>query len=216
MLYVLLLAGFVGCARLPKLKPAFLPHANRSKGSVGEADEDAGRVQGKISTKNVYRAKPGDHFRMDVYGEEDISGEFIVREDGSVRHSLLGRVQVVGLSLEEMETLFTARFAGDYLVDPKVSIQLAEIESYQIVVNGQVAKPGVYQFEPNLPMTVLTAIARAGGFTDVARESAVKVVRVVDGKETIIRVNVSALLAGKKPDVMLQADDRVWVPESAF
>ena len=118
--------------------------------------------------------------------------------------------------MAEIEAQFTERFARDYFVNPKVSVQLDSKKQAQIVVNGQVAKPGVYDFDPRVRMTVLTAIARAGGFTDIARESGVKIIRVVDGKEQTIPVNAADLLSGKKSDVVLLADDLLWVPESKF
>ncbi len=102
-------------------------------------------------------------------------------------------------------------------MNPKVSIEFASSHLLrQIVVNGQVKSPGVYEFSANERMTLLTAIARAGGFTDIAKEKGVRVIRMIGGSETVIPVNVPNLLSGKDPDFVLQANDRIWVPESAF
>ena len=159
----------------------------------------------------------GDFFSMEVFGEDDLSGEFVVSETGSIRHPLLGRVLVAGMPKGQLEEYFRSLLAQDYLVDPKVSIEFASANlSRQIVINGQVSSPGVYEFSANERMTLLTAIARAGGFTDIAKEKGVRVIRMVGGSEEVIPVNVPNLLSGKDPDFILQANDRVWVPESAF
>jgi polysaccharide export outer membrane protein len=85
-----------------------------------------------------------------------------------------------------------------------------------IYVFGQVKEPGQIQMKTGTSMTLLRAIAQAGGFTDRARKSSVLVTRRQDGKEIKIKVNVKKILSGKKPDFVLQPNDVVYVKESVL
>lgn len=83
-----------------------------------------------------------------------------------------------------------------------------------IYVFGQVTKPGHIKMKKNSQMTLLRAIAQAGGFTDRARKSGIIIKRMVNNKEIKIKVNVKKILRGKKPDIILKPHDVVFVPES--
>lgn len=83
-----------------------------------------------------------------------------------------------------------------------------------IYVFGQVKSPGHLKVKKNGPITLLKVIAQAGGFSDRARKSAVLITRRVNGKDVKTRVNVKKILKGKIPDVLLQNNDIIHVPES--
>jgi polysaccharide export outer membrane protein len=106
--------------------------------------------------------------------------------------------------------------------NPKLNIPISSgdiinvpVERFtDIYVFGQVTKPGHIKMKKNSQMTLLRAIAQAGGFTDRARKSAVIIKRIVNNKEVKIKVNTKKILRGKKPDVILKSNDVVFVPES--
>jgi polysaccharide export outer membrane protein len=106
--------------------------------------------------------------------------------------------------------------------NPKLNIPISSgdiinvpVERFtDIYVFGQVTKPGHIKMKKNSQMTLLRAIAQAGGFTDRARKSAVIIKRIVNNKEVKIKVNTKKILKGKKPDVILKPNDVVFVPES--
>jgi polysaccharide export outer membrane protein len=83
-----------------------------------------------------------------------------------------------------------------------------------IYVFGQVNNPGHIKMKKLSHLTLLRAIAQAGGFTDRARKSGVIIKRTEDGKEIKIKVNIKKILSGKKPDIILQPNDIIFVPES--
>lgn len=125
---------------------------------------------------------PEDVLGIVVYGEEDLSGNYRVGPGGAISVPLIGEVQVGGLTPRAAEELIAAKLADGYLIDPSVSIQVAEARPFYIM--GEVKNPGSYKYAAN--MTVLSAVALAGGFTYRARESAVNVMR--DGTEEKIPV----------------------------
>lgn len=106
--------------------------------------------------------------------------------------------------------------------NPKLNIPISSgdiinvpVERFSdIYVFGQVTKPGHIKMKKNSQMTLLRAIAQAGGFTDRARKSAVIIKRMVNNKEIKIKVNIKKILRGKKPDIILEPNDVVFVPES--
>jgi polysaccharide export outer membrane protein len=124
-----------------------------------------------------YLLGAGDRVSVTVFGEEALSGDFRVGADGDLSFPLIGRVPAVGRSLEEVRQTITARLANGLLVQPRVSAEIAEYR--RIFVLGEVRAPGAYPFSPG--MTVLEAVALAGGFTYRAAESAFTVTRQVAG-----------------------------------
>lgn len=83
-----------------------------------------------------------------------------------------------------------------------------------IYVFGQVKNPGHIKVKLNGPITLLKAIAQAGGFADRARKTAVTITRRVDGKEVKTKINVKKILKGKTPDFILKSGDIIHVPVS--
>lgn len=120
-----------------------------------------------------HRLGPDDVVRMTVYGEKDLSGEYKVGGDGAIAVPLIGAVKVDGLTPAGAGEEVARKLADGYLVEPSVSVQV--IESRPFYILGEVKNPGGYKYVSN--MTVLGAVAMAGGFTYRARESRVTVKR---------------------------------------
>jgi polysaccharide export outer membrane protein len=108
-----------------------------------------------------YRLGSGDEIKVTVYGEADLSGNFVVDGEGEIAMSLIGQVPVAKLTLTEASQAMEARLKDGYLRDPKVTAELVKGRPYYIL--GEVNKPGEYPFVSGL--TVMNAIASAGDFT---------------------------------------------------
>ena len=108
-----------------------------------------------------YRLGAGDEIKVTVYGESDLSGNFVVDGEGLITMSLIGQVPVAKLTLAEASHALEVRFKDGYLRDPKVNAELVKGRPYYIL--GEVNKPGEYPFVSGL--TVMNAIASAGDFT---------------------------------------------------
>lgn len=110
---------------------------------------------------NSYRLGAGDGIKVTVYDEPDLSGNFVVDGDGQITMSLIGQVEVGGLTLSEASNKLEVKLKDGWLRDPKVTAELVKGRPYYIL--GEVNKPGEYPFVSGL--TVMNAIASAGDFT---------------------------------------------------
>ena len=122
-----------------------------------------------------YRLGPGDQVRLITYGEEQLTGEFRVDAGGSIALPLVGELKAAGLSTRALARATEAALVRQQLMQaPSVS---AEVVAYRpFFVLGEVAHPGQYAYEPG--MTVVAAVAVAGGFTYRAVDDRFSVVRL--------------------------------------
>ena len=128
-----------------------------------------------------YRLGPGDQVRLIVYGEDQLTGEFRVDDQGRIALPLLGGVRAAGLSPQQLDAAISGELRRRNLLrDPSVSV---EVLAYRpVFILGEVAKPGQYPFQPG--MTVLTAVAVAGGYTYRAVQDYASIVRTTGGQAT--------------------------------
>ena len=188
-------------------------------GALPPGKEWSEAKRGPMATASEYILQAGDEIDIQVYREPELSGTFRIGPTGEIRHSLVGAVPMADKTVKEAEALFTKRLAKDYLVNPRVIIKVVSAQGSQIVLLGAVEKPGVYPLPPGQSMTLLQAIAAAGGFTDLASPDRVVIVRKTpDGQPGSLRVRVSDLLKGKgsQRDIPLEPNDVITVPEIVF
>lgn len=108
-----------------------------------------------------YRLASADKVRIAVFGEDALSGEFVVNAEGKVALPLIGEVQVAGLTVAQLQDAVTQALSQGYLNHPRVT---AQVLTYRpIYILGEVNRPGEYPYVPDL--TVLNAVATAQGFT---------------------------------------------------
>ena len=168
----------------------------------------------KSSPSQSYRIGIGDLLEIEVYDEPDLTREVRVLTDGYISFPLLGSLPAAGLTVGELEQALTKRLGAKYLVNPQVTVFVKEFSS--IFVFGEVKKPGSFPLFGK--MTVFEAITLAGGFTEVANPSKVKIIRQENGREVTLEVDIQRVT--KKGDTSqdreLQANDRIIVPRSFF
>jgi polysaccharide export outer membrane protein len=126
-----------------------------------------------------YLLGPGDQVRIITFGGEQLTGEFRVNPSGEIALPLLGNVRAAGLTSKQLEASVAAALKRSQLYkDPSVSV---EVIAYRpIFILGEVAKPGQYAYQPG--MTVVTAVAVAGGYTYRAMDDVASIVRTVHGR----------------------------------
>ena len=123
---------------------------------------------------SAYRLGSGDVINIVVFGEDDLSKDKIKLTDaGTISYSVLGEMRIQGLTVGELERLIADNLRGNYLVNPRVSVQVDEYRPFYI--NGMVEKPGSYPFLPGL--TVRKAASLAGGLRERASTSEIIVIR---------------------------------------
>lgn len=155
-----------------------------------------------------------DTFDVRVYGEADLSGTFRVATDGTVDYPLAGRLEVAGLRTGEIQRLLVSKLKDKYLKDPQVVVTIKDRNSQKISVLGQVTKPGQVAYYPN--MTIVDAIASAGGFTGIAAKNSVNLRRQTGGKIESHILPVADISEGRSPNVMVLPGDVLVVDERVF
>jgi polysaccharide export outer membrane protein len=135
-----------------------------------------------------YRLAAGDKVRVTVYGHEDLSGEFEVDGAGRVSLPLIRDVAALGLTVQELEEAIIAKLKPDYLKSPQVSVAVLNYRPFYIM--GEVQAPGSYPYVNG--MTVMNAVAVAGGFTYRAKKNSVRVVRGAGEDRREIRLPLDA------------------------
>jgi polysaccharide export outer membrane protein len=149
-----------------------------------------------------------------VWGENDLSGIYEAGPEGKINFPLIGMVEVVGKLPAQIQTEIQERLADGYLKRPAVTVRVTEYRSKKVTVNGQVRQPGTFPYTDN--MTITEAIARAGGFTNMARKNAVRVTRVLEGKSEVIVVAVEEIGRGRAPNFLMHPGDNVLVEERPY
>ena len=131
-----------------------------------------------------YRLGTGDRIRIQVYNEDDLYLEATVSDSGIISYPFLGNIKVLSLTPSELENEITGKLKGDYLVNPKVSVDI--IEYRQFYVNGEVQSPGGFPFQPGI--TVRKAISVAGGFRERASKEKIFVIREGSSEKKPVKV----------------------------
>jgi polysaccharide export outer membrane protein len=161
-----------------------------------------------------YVIGPQDVLTVTVYDHADLSGKFSVEADGTLTFPLIGRVKAAGLTLRVLEDRLKTQFADGYLRNPQVAVSIDEYKSQRVFVMGEVRGPGAYQLTGD--MTVIEALAKAGGVTQTAAEE-ILIVRPAagasagpamptDDQSTVLKVNVRELQAGALSQNLLLRD----------
>lgn len=113
-----------------------------------------------VSQPTEYRLGPGDQLRITVFNEPDLTGQYLVGSQGTIAYPLVGDVRAAGMTVNEF-TLSLQQRLTEFLRAPNVSVEVANYRPFFIL--GEVQRPGTYPYSANL--TVLNAVATAGGFT---------------------------------------------------
>ncbi|HEX4872828.1 MAG TPA: SLBB domain-containing protein [Nevskiaceae bacterium] len=156
----------------------------------------------------------GDVVNVTVFGRPELSTTAYVTEDGRVELPLAGAVRVAGLAPADAgRAVAEALRAGDYLVDPQVTVTLNEFRSQQISVLGEVQRPG--RFPLDVRTTVLDALALAGGIAPTGAQR-VTLLRSQGAEVGRYELDLQALLRGQAQAgaVELRAGDTIMVPKA--
>src|SRR6185503_14358101 len=178
------LLGSVGCARDPRLSSQAIPVPH-------ERQDD--------------RLGVDDVFAVRVYGEQDLSGDYRVSTDGTVDFPLAGRIEVQGLNVGQVQQEIVKRLKAGYLLNPQVTVMVTSWNSRKVSVLGQVVRPGSVPYFPN--MTIVDAIASAGGFTGIAAKNSVNLRREVIGKVETRTFPVADISEGRSPNIVILPGD---------
>ena len=206
------------------------PAKQAPKNAQVEAKGSGGLLDPASAAKTTKRAQPpaaGDDYiigpadvlAINVWAEPEVSRNVPVRPDGKISLPLVGEVEASGSTALQLQSELTNKLRA-YLANPEVTVIVQQINSQKFNVVGEVQRPGTYPLAK--PMTVLDAIATAGGFRDFAKVTKIYVLRrplpgnksTGASKYTRLPFNYKDVIKGKhvEQNAELESGDTVVVP----
>ncbi len=213
LVFLLLCAVVGGCAH-PKLAAGAV-----ASGSAGVVPVAANGTlppperSDLLAETRPYYIGPFDRLVIDVVGIEELSKKEVQTDAGGrISFPLAGIIEAAGKTPAEVEQIIEQRLRAAYVRDPQVTINLKEIVSQVVTVDGQVKQPGLYPVVGR--MTLMRAVATAKGLDEFARLEDVVVFRTVNGQKMAGLYNLKAIRRGSYDDPEIYANDVVVVGES--
>jgi len=159
---------------------------------------------------NDYRIGPKELLEITVFGLPELNQTVRVSEDGSINMLLIGRVEVSGLTAQELERKLASILDKQYTKDARVTVFIKEYQKISVI--GAIGKPGMYELVG--PTTLLEVIAQAGGLTPQAMNELFVYRQGKDGKQTRIVIKLEDLMIHGNQDlnIELQPKDMVTIP----
>lgn len=170
-----------------------------------------------------YVVGPLDVLTITVFGEADLSRRYTVDTDGTIDFPFIGRTKAGGLTLRELGDAIAKRLASGFLVNPQVSVEVAEYRSKAVFIVGEVRSPGSYPVKGNMSLVEALALAGPTGTAssevivvhpDPDRRDGGPLMPDAEGARSV-RVNIKELQSGKlSQNVQLQDGDTIFVPKA--
>jgi polysaccharide export outer membrane protein len=180
-------------------------------------------ASGGSGRSRVYNIRTTDKLRISIFQEDDLSTISRVDAKGNVNLPLVGEIHVFGQTLDEAERTIEAAYRdGRFLRKPEVTVAVEDYAPREVSIQGQVKNPGRYPLPIEASISVLDLVTKAGGFTDTALGTGVRVTRILpDGSTKVITLDVESLIKGRSNAktngennaLVLEPDDIVYVPE---
>lgn len=213
-------AGAKWAVIVPALAAVALLCPAQDKKTTAAADPDprvkvaqpTGHVNNTFIDNKTYVIGEADVLDIDVWKEKEISRTIPVRPDGKISLPLIGEIQASGLTPMQLQDDITQDLKS-YIDNPEVTVIVDNPISHQFNIVGQVARPGAYPLTES--MTVLDAIAEAGGFKDFAKQTKIYVLRPSPGGIRVrIPFNYKKVIRGAslQQNVPLKPGDTIVVP----
>ena len=175
------------------------------------SDEKASAQKGN-EPADSYRIGSSDILEIMTWKEPDFSREeILVRTDGKITLPLLGDIEASGKTPLELKNDIEENLK-DYVDNPIVTVTVRNPNSQKFYILGEVISSGEYDLRKNL--TVLQALALAGGFSEWAKKIEIILLRHENGKKKIIRVNYKNIVKGRDitQNILIKANDTIVVP----
>lgn len=184
LMSLILIGGLCGCA-------GSAPIASAAQVSGGSDEQ--------------YRLAPGDKLHIIIFGEETLTGDYVLTSAGNLTFPLVGNVPGSGRTVEELQDALAKSLGDGYINDPKVSIQVVSYRPFFIL--GEVNRPGEYPVSTGL--TIQQAVASAGGYTYRANTRRVYLKRANDTREVLVDLRAT-------PGLVVRAGDTIRITERHF
>ena len=188
------------------------PDAGRAPNSASQSQPSGDPPEGRKAHDASYIIGNNDVLAINVWKETELSKSVPVRSDGKISLPLMGEVQAAGRTPLQLENEISEKLKS-YITAPDVTVIVEQINSKKFNILGMVGKPGTFSLA--LPLTVMDAIAQAGGLRDFAKSKDIYVLRQKpDGSTYRIPFNYKDFIKGKNPEqnIRVEPGDTIIVP----
>ena len=179
---------------------------------VAAKDKDADKkpVAQAPALNDEYHVAAGDKLRIEVYKDLQLSQSVQVRPDGKITMPLIGDIEAAGRTPIELRDAI-AKSLKDYVTNPTVTVIVVEATVATAYVMGEVNHPGAVTLQA--PLTIMQALAVAGGLKDFADAKNIRVLRKASSGVETISFNYKDALKSSRAPIYLRAGDTVVVPD---
>jgi polysaccharide export outer membrane protein len=184
-----------------------------------------------VDSNEDYRIGPRDVIEVKVDDAEELSRSYEINADGTFLISHVGRIKATGKTPDELARFIESKLRGSYLKEPHVTVLVKQFNSHTFIIQGMVAKAGIYQVESRLSLFKL--ISLAGGLSDghgtsafVIREKKRAAAGEAEatspekdneesGDYSVLTVNIAGFLKGRLDgNILLEPGDTVSIPKA--
>ena len=181
----------------------------------GSVTDNSIRIRGtatapKDLSGEGYRLGPEDQLRISVWDNKELTVDLVVRPDGKISIPLIQDVVAEGKTAPQLAANIQEALSA-FIVNPEVSVVVLQVNAPKFYMIGYVARPGTYPLRSDT--SVLQALALAGGFTQFASPRSIKLIRAVDGKQEVRKINYYDIInEGGEGNYLLKSGDTIVVP----
>ena len=172
---------------------------------AGQPTQPGSAAGAGVRAPDTYVLGPGDRVRISVFGEDRLSGEYVITSTGELSFPLIGNVRVSGSSIADLQSMLRAKLSSGYLKDPRITAEVLIFRPFYVL--GEVARPGQYPYVDGL--TIQQAIATAGGYTYRAKRSKIYLRAPQKENESVINLKKDPL-KGVGPGDTIRVGERFF------
>jgi polysaccharide export outer membrane protein len=189
-----------------------------ARGQINASSKTIAATSGPpAAVAQTYVLSPSDVVQVKVYQEDDLEAKLRIGRDGTTSFPLIGVINLGGKTVAEAAALLRDELAKDYLVNPQVTVTVVEYAKRRFTVLGQVQKPGSFEIPNEESVTLLQAIAMAGGYTRLANKGNVRVTRSAGRRKATFSLDVNHAANDLKTEpFVILPDDTITVSERLF
>lgn len=167
-----------------------------------------------VPLEQGYRIAPLDTVTVKVFKLPDLSGDYEVDLAGQISMPLIGEVQAFNLTTAELDQRLTEKLGEKYLQHPDISVGIKSSTRRSITVDGGVKSPGSFPVAGSI--SLLQAVAQAGGIAEDGNIHRIAVFRQVSGKRLAAAFDLSKIRKGQADDPPVYAGDIIIVDGSSI
>ena len=167
-----------------------------------------------VPLENGYRIAPLDTLSIKIFKMPDLSGDYEVDLTGNISMPLIGAVSAVELTTVELDQKLTEGYGSRYLEKPDISVGVKSSSRRSVTIDGAVKQSG--SFLVNGSLSLIQAVAQAGGTTENANPRRVAVFRTIGGKRQAAAFDLTDIRRGLSDDPAIYPGDIVVVDGSSI